>query len=142
MSSHSIEEICSHIGSELPSERNVIIKNITSLKNADSESISFVTKSSFKDDLKASQARFLIVRKEDLYLCEGRGIIHANPYLAYAKLTQLFNPRTPLKPSIDPTAIIEQDVTIGKTAFIGPFNCIGKLSVIEEGVIVMSHVSI
>jgi len=39
MSSHSIEEICSHIGSELPSERNVIIKNITSLKNADSESI-------------------------------------------------------------------------------------------------------
>ncbi len=72
----------------------------------------------------------------------GRGIIHENPYLAYAKLTQLFNPRTPLKPSIDPTAIIEQDVSIGKTSFIGPFNCIGKLSVIDEGVIVMSHVSI
>ena len=71
MSSHSIEEICSHIGSELPSERNVIIKNITSLKNADSESISFVTKSSLKDDLQASQARFLIVRKEDSHLCEG-----------------------------------------------------------------------
>ena len=87
MSSHSIEEICSHIGSELPSETNVIIKKIASLKNADSESISFLTKSSFKDDLKASKARFLIVRKEDSHLCDGRGIIHPNPYLAYAKLT-------------------------------------------------------
>ena len=52
MSSHSIEEICSHIGSELPSEKDVIIKNITSLKNADSESISFLTKSSFKETLR------------------------------------------------------------------------------------------
>jgi len=49
MSSHSIEEICSHIGSEFPSETNVIIKKIASLKNADSESISFLTKSSFKE---------------------------------------------------------------------------------------------
>ena len=142
MSSHSIEEICSHIGSEFPTETNVIIKKIASLKNADSESISFLTKSSLKDDLKASKARFLIVRKEDSHLCDGRGIIHENPYLAYAKLTQLFNPRTPLKPSIDPTALIEQDVVIGKTSFIGPFNCIGKMSVIGEGAIVMSHVSI
>ena len=142
MSSHSIEEICSHIGSEFPSETNVIIKKIASLKNADSESISFLTKSSFKEDLQASKARFLIVRKEDSHLCDGRGIIHENPYLAYAKLTQLFNPRTPLKPSIDPTALIEQDVVIGKTSFIGPFNCIGKMSVIGEGAIVMSHVSI
>ena len=142
MSSHSIEEICSHIGSEFPSERNVMIKKIASLKNADSESISFVTKSSFKDDLKASKARFLIVRKDDLYLCDGRGIIHANPYLAYAKLTQLFNPRTPVKPSVHHSAIIEKTAIIGKTAFIGPFNCIGKLSVIGEGVIIDSNVSI
>ena len=142
MRSHSIEEVCRYIGSEPPLEKDVMIKNITSLKFADNDSISFLARSSFSEDLKSSKARFLIVREEDACLCGGKGIIHQNPYLAYAKLTQLFNPRKLPKPFIDPGAMIGHEASVAKNSFIGPFNSIGKLSVIDEGVIIESHVSI
>ena len=142
MSSYSIEEVCQHIGSDSLTEKDLIVKKIASLKNADSDSISFFTRSSYAEDLKTTKAKVLIMREEDAYLWQGMTIIHPNPYLAYAKLTQLFNPHKRPEPSIDLGAIIGKEVKISKTSFIGPFNSIGQLSVIGEGVVIESHVSI
>ncbi len=62
-----------------------------------------------------------------------------NPYLAYAKIVQLFHPPTPETGTVDERAIIGSRVQIGPQVTIYPFVYIGNNCVIGERTVIHPH---
>lgn len=87
-----------------------------------------------------SKARVLLV-DETIQPIEGKILIHvSNPKLALAEVgNHFFIDRW--KPSVHPTAIIDDEAHIGKNCYIGPYTVIGK-AYIGDGCFIDSHVHI
>lgn len=61
-------------------------------------------------------------------------ILSEDPYLLFARVANLFSPALAVNPGIHPTAVIESDATVAKSAEIGAFVYIGHGAHIGEDV--------
>lgn len=66
----------------------------------------------------------------------------AHPFRSFIKLLNLFNPSQRPSPSIHPTAVIGEQVTLGKNVFIGPYVVIESGAVIGDDCVLKSHIHI
>lgn len=128
---------------------NLKIESLNSLTNSQKNDITFVVKDSKIDDLSKSQATYLLISdkvlntyKQQDYFKDNKFIfiLVANPYLAYAYLSQLFYPLTQLETKIHPSAIINPDVQLGANLAIGANVVIDKGCVIGDGAQIFPNV--
>ncbi len=129
---------------------NIVISNITTLKQASSSDIAFFTNSKYLQDLKKTKAGACILKREHRqYTPEGLVlVITNNPQLIYSRLIDKFYPKKVSKPeisslsSIDSTAIIGKNcciyngVVIGANAIIGKNVFIGHNTIIGDNVVI------
>lgn len=66
----------------------------------------------------------------------------ADPFLAFTQIISYVYPTLEEKPGVHPTAVIADNVSIGKQVHIGPFVTIGAGSVIGDGSVIHAHVAI
>ncbi|WP_429913082.1 UDP-3-O-(3-hydroxymyristoyl)glucosamine N-acyltransferase [Helicobacter turcicus] len=104
------------------------IFNLESPQNATSDSITFLEKDSYIEQIKTSKARAILTRKNhvDTLPKSAFALVCENPYLAMAYLTEyfaipLFSAKT--SPKIAESAQIASNVSIGKGSEIGE-NCV------------------
>ncbi len=106
------------------------IKGIADTKTAKEGDITFLSDKKFLDDLKTTKASFALVKESDKeFVPKGcKAIVVDDPYLAFAKLTQIFAPKPKIKSEnivigynskVDDTAIIMSNVVIGNSVTIG-----------------------
>ena len=123
------------------SNKKIEVNNFSSLSSANKHSISFYNDPKFKNDLIKTKASIVIINKKDAYLRDGEMILVDDPYLAFAKISSLFNSDTH-EASIDDSAIISNDVILKKNVYIGSHSSIGKNSKIFDNVFIGSNTSI
>jgi UDP-3-O-[3-hydroxymyristoyl] glucosamine N-acyltransferase len=113
-------DLVKKIGGELIGDSNILINSVASLESAHQNSISFFNNPKYLDLLKTTKAAVVIINKESLSFRKGVSIVIENPYLYFAKVSQLLNPSKSLKKEVHKSAIIHPSCKLGQDLYIGP----------------------
>ena len=142
---YSLKDITSHIGIEC--SKDIEISNLSTLKESDSNSLSFFHNSKYLDDLKETKAAAVIL--EDKYLKylpkESIAIISENPYSSMAKVTELFAYKPTVErfePELEEGAQISDSVECAKSVKVGKGSTIMANCYLGEGVVIGENTTI
>jgi UDP-3-O-[3-hydroxymyristoyl] glucosamine N-acyltransferase len=131
----SLADLAELTGAELIGDPDCTISNISALDDARETELSFVVSRKFLKQLKNCRAAALILPADLANEFSGNKLVHPNPYLAYARATEAFTPVKPT-PTIHATAIIADDVIMGKNISVGPYAVLESGSIIADNVII------
>ena len=130
-------EIVDALGGELYGDRHTAIDRLAPLPEAAPGALTFLSQDRLRQQLSASTASCVIVRPALREVAAARGdcIVCDDPYLYFARLTQLWRSRfgTAPQPGIHPSAVIDPLARIDPGASIGP------LCVVERGAVIGAH---
>lgn len=116
---------------------------LASLEQATSHDLAFVNADKYVEQANQSQAGALIVTAElkQQITSHQNFIVVANPYLAFAILTHVFEKKHRQR-GIESTAQIHPSAVIADDAYIGHYVVIGEHCVVGANTIVQAHVQI
>jgi len=135
----SLAEVASFLGAELIGDGNIQITGLATLSTAQAGQLSFLANMAYKDQLATTQASAVIVHPKQAADCQAAAIILDNPYLGYAKVSELFDtlpkPDNQIHPSayVSPKAQLGVGVSVGAKAVIGDYAVVGDQAVIGSG---------
>ena len=135
-------DLIKQLGGELIGDSNILINSVASLESANKNSISFFNNLRYIEVLKNTKAALVIINRESLALHARASIVVDNPYLYFAKVSRLLNPRKILKNEIHKSAIIHSTCKLGKDIYIGPNVVVEENVSIADGVTVHTGVII
>jgi UDP-3-O-[3-hydroxymyristoyl] glucosamine N-acyltransferase len=132
---YSLRYLAEFIACEFIGDPDCEITGIGSLANAVSGQISFLHDSHYAQYLTGTKAAAVIIKQKDFDQKQpGNFIIANDPYLAYAKISVLFDDTPKTSPGIHATALIGEGCEIAASASIGPFCVLGARVKIKEDV--------
>ena len=138
-----LEDLARLVQGECVGQFDLILEGLASLDAAQAKHIAFVNADKYLDHARASKAGALIVTpalKAQLDHCDNF-IVVANPYLAFAILTHVFEKKH-TQQGIESTAQIHPSAIIADSAYIGHYVVIGEETVIQSHVKIDDDVEI
>lgn len=129
----TLAEIAAELEAELQGDGTLAIRRLATLEEADAHSLTFLANPAYRKHLAVTQAGAVILRAEDAEAFAGNRLIHTDPYLAFARLTALFDRAPRPDGDVHPSAVIAANAVLGAGVSIGPNVVIG------EGVNVGAH---
>ena len=142
----SVGEIARLLGGELFGDARLEVLRIASLEAADAQSISFLAQARFLPQLGTTQAACVIVGPDMLDAARARGaaIVCADPYLAFARLTQWWAAQSRGRPTagVHASAVIEPGALIDPAACVGALAHVGRGARIGAGAVIGAHCDI
>jgi len=102
------------------SDNDILVNNFSSLSDANSSSVTFYNDPNYKNQLINTNAALVILRELDQSLCKKPTIVVSDPYLAFAKVSSLFQKNNRIN-KIHETVVISEKVTLGKNVGIEPY---------------------
>lgn len=110
------------------------IVGVTTLQNAVDGRIAFLANSKYRRFLADTCASAVILQPGDAAGCPVPCLIADNPYWAFARISQHFNPSVPIAPVVSPDAFVAPDVSLGDGVGIEAGVSVGSGAVIGDGV--------
>jgi len=136
----NLEDIAKKINGTVIGDASLEITDVRSIETAEEGHITFVTGKNLLDKLRESKASAVLVdSKQELNMNQ---VINPKPMLAFARLLDLFHPKTRPKPGIHPTVVLGEHVTLGKRVTLSPLVFIGNNVQIGDDVVVYPGVVI
>ncbi|MDR1057367.1 MAG: UDP-3-O-(3-hydroxymyristoyl)glucosamine N-acyltransferase [Coxiellaceae bacterium] len=131
---YTLQSLAKFLKAEFYGDPNCIITGIGSLANARPGQISFLQNPHYSQYLATTNASAVIVKLEYFDKKNSCGFILAqDPYLAYAKISILFDDTPKLPSGIHATAIVGENCDISNNVNIGPCCIVGNKVRIGEG---------
>ncbi|TWO71651.1 UDP-3-O-(3-hydroxymyristoyl)glucosamine N-acyltransferase [Caenimonas sedimenti] len=138
--------IVAALGGELHGDATLEIRGLAPLEAAEPDQLSFLSNPKYRQQLDSSRAACVIVgpASKDQALARGACIVADDPYLYFARLTQLWKREhsRPAGPAIHPSAVVDPEAEIAAGVRIGP-HCvvergarIGRDTVLKARVVV------
>jgi UDP-3-O-[3-hydroxymyristoyl] glucosamine N-acyltransferase len=118
-------ELAEQFGLRLEGDGDTLIEGVGTLSDADGTQISFLSNPAYRAQLKTTRAAAVIVSTDDAIDCQVTALIADDPYVSYAKIAALFDPRRPVSAGIHASAVIDPSVSIGKDVHVGANAVIG-----------------
>lgn len=118
----SLQELADYLGADFEGDGSIAISGIAPLGSASSGQLSFIAKQKYAAELPSCQASALLISPE---LAEdssytGQLLVVADPYLAYAKASRLFDPFiTRARADVHPRASVHEQAQLGENVEIG-----------------------
>ncbi len=129
--------IVEQLGGELFGDPALEIRALAPLESADGGALSFLSNPKYQQQLATTQAGCVIVAPAQQEAARVRGacIVADNPYLYFARVTQLWqrSRQRPSGPRIHPSAVVDPGAMVDPEAQIGP------LCVVERGARIGAH---
>ncbi|TGG95129.1 UDP-3-O-(3-hydroxymyristoyl)glucosamine N-acyltransferase [Natronospirillum operosum] len=132
----TLENLAEHVGGTVKGDPAYTIQGLATLDHAGPEHLSFVARNRFRRQAEASAAGALLVRPA---LADELGchcILVDDPYLAYARISQLFGPPDLVAPGVHASAVVHPEASLGERCRIGAH------VVIEAGAVLADEVEI
>jgi UDP-3-O-[3-hydroxymyristoyl] glucosamine N-acyltransferase len=127
----------------LRGDADALIQRLGPLETADAQTLSFLANPRYQAQLAATQAGCVIVAPAlaDLAAARGAALVCADPYHAFARLTQWWAARTrrPAAPGVHPSAVVEEGARIDAAASVGPLCFVGRGARIATGAVLGPH---
>lgn len=135
--SHSLTlaDIARHLDVPLSGNAQTPIRGLATLKDAEPDQIAFLTNRAYLKDLATTRAGAVLLHPEHSKTCPVPRLELDNPYLGYARLSQLFDPLPARdRTGIHPAAVVADDATLGEGT------CVAANAVIESGAVLGERV--
>lgn len=158
--SYSLGYLAKYVNGTLVGSKDYQVTGLATLQSATNDKLTFLTNKKYKQKLKHTRAGCVLLESSDAEFFAGNKILSENPYLSYARLTELFLPTIETKPCIHPSAlvdnrasvgegvdiaanvVVEADCVIGNNVRIYPGCYIGEGVTIGSGTIIYANVSV
>jgi len=134
--SFTLAELADYLQARVIGPEDITILRLAELDKAGPGDICFISDRTFEPLLADCQASALIVAAGVGVTFPGSRLQVANPYLAFARLSQLFDNRPGMAPGIHSSAIVDP------SAALDPSAAIGACVVIGAGVVIGADVEI
>lgn len=133
----TLADIARQLGVTVSGNAQQPIRGLATLKEAQPDQVAFLANRAYLKDLATTKAAAVLLHPEHGKHCPVARLEIDNPYLGYAKLSQLFDP-LPARDvvGIHPTAVVAEDAQIGTGV------CVQAHAVIEAGAVLGDRVVI
>ena len=132
----SLKQIVDQLGGEVSSQPEEMVSRVGSLALAQVGAISFLNDTKYSAQLRATKASAVILKPEHAKLTTLPTIVTDNPYVYFAKVSQLLNPAHIAEKGTHKSAVIDSSATIPTSCSIDAHVSIGPRVVLGEGVVV------
>lgn len=137
----SLPELAQILGARLQSRdgedcAGVRIRGLQSLMAAGPGQLTFLANPQYRNRLAATQAAAVLLREADAAECLVPALICADPYLAYARASQLFVAPAATNTGIHASAQVASDVQLGAGVSIGACAVLGAGVMLADGVVI------
>lgn len=138
---YTLKELAQSVEAELRGDAGCIITGLGTLQRAQSDQLSFLANPSYRKQLQETQAGavLLTAAEADASDYAGNVLVVANPYLAYATLSHLFDKKPRPQAGIHPSAVIDPTAQVDATASVGPGVVIEADCIIAANVVISAH---
>jgi UDP-3-O-[3-hydroxymyristoyl] glucosamine N-acyltransferase len=139
-------EIVASLGGELHGDAALRIEALAPLESAGPAQLAFLSHPRYRSQLDASRAGCVIVAPalREAALARGACIVADDPYLYFARLTQLWKRAhaRPAGPAIHPSAVIDPEAVVAPDARIGPHCVVERGARIGAGTVLKARVHV
>jgi len=138
---YSLNAIAQLVEGEVVGDGSIEISTLSPIDDISLNSLVFADGEDNIKIAEASDAAVILVNHSTPHLHKPL-IRVANPFKAFIKLLQQFNPPAPIKEGVHPTAILGEGVQLGKKVSIGPYVVVESGTVIGDNCVLKSHIHI
>lgn len=160
IANYTLAELAQKIGATVHGNDSCSVSSLSTLANAQTGQITFLSNAKYKDQLAGTNATAVILSPESVDECPTNALVLDNPYVGFAKVAQLLDttpaPATNIHPSaiisesaqlgqgisIGANAVIEDNVVLGNGAIIGAGCFVGKATKIGDNSKLWANVSV
>ncbi|AIZ33805.1 UDP-3-O-(3-hydroxymyristoyl)glucosamine N-acyltransferase [Pseudomonas sp. K1(2024)] len=132
----TLGQLADTLGATLSGPESLAITGLATLQEAGPGQLSFLANRQYRKFLDESQAAAVLITAEDAEGFTGNAVIVPDPYLAYARISHLFDPKPKAVAGIHPSAVVAEDAQVDESASVGAF------AVIESGARIAANVTI
>tara|TARA_B100000513_G_scaffold184870_1_gene105648 strand:- start:150 stop:1085 length:936 start_codon:yes stop_codon:yes gene_type:complete len=141
--SFTLKELAKVTDSTLFGDKNCVVDNLSTIENSSKSSITFLSNNKYASLLASSNAAAVIVSKDFKDDDSFNYLKTDDPYLTYAKISNLFAEDDETKiPFIHESSVISDKASIHDEVYIGPNVYVGPNCKIEKNVIIHSNCSL
>lgn len=133
--SYSLAQIAAHIGARLRGPADQQVTGIGALATATEDQLCFLADRKHADQLAQTRAAAVMLTEQMAAATERAVLICDSPYLAYARVSQLFDRMPQAVPGIHQSAVVHQDAQVAPGASVGANCVVGKDAVLAAGVV-------
>jgi UDP-3-O-[3-hydroxymyristoyl] glucosamine N-acyltransferase len=124
----------------------MVLTGIAPLETAEQGDVSFLSNPKYQQQLQSSRAACVIVgpAMREAAMARGTCIVTDQPYLYFARLTQLWKRKrnAAILPSIHPSAVVDPSATVHSSASVGPLCVVERGARIGAGTVLKSRVTV
>jgi UDP-3-O-[3-hydroxymyristoyl] glucosamine N-acyltransferase len=166
MNSYSLKYLAEYIDAKVEGDIDYVINGIASLISANDQQVALYMGRRYESQLSLTKAACVLLSADDVKIYSGNKLIVDNPYLSYAKLSELFAGKATPMASVHVSAVVASNVIIGKNvniaanavieedcqindnshigagSYLGRGVIIGRNTIINANVCIYHHVSI
>ncbi|HSV83921.1 MAG TPA: UDP-3-O-(3-hydroxymyristoyl)glucosamine N-acyltransferase [Ramlibacter sp.] len=139
-----LAEIVQALGGELHGDDSMVVEALAPLEQAGPAHLSFLSNPRYRAQLEASTAGCVIVgpAMREQALARGACIVADDPYLYFARLTQLWkrHQARPAGPAIHPSAVVDPEAVVEEGARVGPQCVVERGARIGAGTVLKARV--
>ncbi|MGH8076807.1 MAG: UDP-3-O-(3-hydroxymyristoyl)glucosamine N-acyltransferase [Lysobacter sp.] len=129
-------ELAERFGLVLQGNGAAQVRGVGTLAGAQVGQLAFLANPKYRNQLAQTQASVVVMRADDADGFAGTALIARDPYVAFARLSALFEPRPQRAPGIHASADIDPSASIANDTHIGAFVSIGARSRVEAGAMI------
>jgi UDP-3-O-[3-hydroxymyristoyl] glucosamine N-acyltransferase len=133
---YTLAQLANHVDARLQGSGEVQIAGIATLSAATAADICFIADKRHSAGLHDTQAAAVIVDEELAAQTRRTVLVCRSPYLAYARISQLFDSTPMPDGGIHPSAVVHPAAQLAADVCVGPNSVIEQDAVLASGVIV------
>ncbi len=129
----TLSQLAAAVGAEVRGDGTVVLRRVGTLEGAGQDAITFLADARHRSQLAGTRAGAVIVTPADVDATTLPRLVHANPYLTYARVANVLHPPAAAAHGVAAQACIDPTARIDATAGIGPFAVIGARTIVGPG---------
>ncbi len=131
---YTLAELADRFGLGFTGEAGKILTGIATLAEADAGEIAFLANRKYLPQLASTRAGAVILPPALVECCPVACLIAEAPYLAFARISHLFDKSPRPAPGVHPAAVVSPDAQIHSSVAIGPNAVVEAGAVLAAGV--------
>lgn len=116
---YTLGELAEQLGATLRGDAAQRVSGLATLQDAGPQQLSFLANTQYRKFLANTRAGAVLLTPKDAEGYSGTALLVDNPYLAYARISHLFETRPKAATGIHPSAIVDPSAHVDPSASIG-----------------------
>ncbi|WP_298634217.1 UDP-3-O-(3-hydroxymyristoyl)glucosamine N-acyltransferase [uncultured Umboniibacter sp.] len=139
---YSLKQLASIVGGSVQGDDSYLIQGLATLQSAGPCHLSFLANAKYTSQLASTSAGAVILNPASVESFVGNALVVDDAYVAFAKLTHIFEKKSSSSGGVHPSAVIAGSAKVSPSALIGPNVVVGENVVIGENTVLGANVVI